>query len=95
MSNIIRRYKGKDNCTEMEIRAFVGGQEYGKAISIELFNGNHIELSEKQVIDLILILLKRIGLKHPFCATDTSKFELENRVVMPDGTIIVIEDEDE
>lgn len=44
-----------------------------------------------KIIDLILTLLKRLGFKPAYCATDYSPFESEYRVVMPDGKIVVTE----
>jgi len=86
MSNIIRRYKGVEDGI-LEVIAMMGGDEYGKGIQFYIESGESVVLSERQVIDLIITLLKRLGLKEGYSATDTSKFELEGWVVMPDGSI--------
>ena len=92
MSNIIRNYRGINKNCGVEVRAFMGGNEYGKAISLRFYGtDDYVELSEKQVIDLIITLLKRLGFKQGYCATDTSKFESEDRIVKPNGEIIVEE----
>ena len=96
MSNIIRAYKGiKEMCKgkTLEVIAMVGG-EHGKVVAFKVDDSEFVALSERQVIDLVLTLLKRLGFKHRYLATDTSEFEKEKRYVLPDGTVIVEEGEE-
>ena len=85
MSNNIRRYKsirdGFDDADDLELTAFVGGEKYGRCIQFTI-GGRYACLSEKQLFDLIEVIVKRLALKPGFCATDYS----DEKLVFPDGT---------
>lgn len=98
MSNTIRRYKSIEGDSNLIVTAFVGGDEYGKAIQFTIQDyscDSYVQLSERQVIDLIMTLLKRLGLKPYYSATSSSSFEInESKIVLPDGTIVLEEEEE-
>lgn len=93
MSNNIRKYKsikeGFDKARDLELTAFVGGEKYGNAIQFTI-GFEYACLSEKQLLDLIEIIAKRLALKKGFSATDWS----EEKVVLADGSIL-LEDEND
>ena len=94
MSNDIRKYKTiseeSEGAGDLELTAFVGGEEHGPSIQFTIGN-RYACLSESQLLDLIEVIAKRLALKKGFTATDWS----EEKIVMPDGTIILEVEQDE
>lgn len=88
MSNDIRKYRtikeGFKDAKDLELTAFVGGNKYGNAIKFTIGH-EYACLSEKQLLDLIEVIIKRLACKKGFSATDWS----DEKTVLPDGTIIV------
>lgn len=93
MSNTIRRYEppeDRENAVPMEVAGFVGGEELGAAVQLTLQAGpetKYTTLSEKQVLDLIVALSKRLAMVDGHAATDP----FDPPVVQPDGTKEIIE----
>ena len=75
MSNNIRIYKAPKKwfreSEDMFLRAVVGGEEYGNSIQFTI-GGEFIVLSEKQLLDLISVISRRLKGDKNFRATDTS-----------------------
>lgn len=88
MSNTIRKYRTIKDAFErpkdLELTAFVGGKKYGHCIQFTIGH-EYACLSEKQLLDLIEVIVKRLALKKGFCATESS----DEKTVLPDGTIVV------
>ena len=84
MSNDIRVYKtikdGFEDANDLTLTAFVGGEEFGKCIQFTI-GGRYACLSEKQLLDLIEVIAKRLASKKGFTATDIS----EAVIITPDG----------
>jgi len=90
MSCDIRRYVSIDNDREfLDLTAFVGGEEYGRGIQFTVVGGDYVRLSEKQLLDLVFVIIARILGKKGFTATESA----DVKVVHPDGTITVLEGE--
>ena len=93
MSNNIRKYRtikeGFEDAEDLELTAFVGGEKYGHSIQFTIGHC-YACLSEKQLLDLIEVIAKRLALKKGFRATDWS----DEKTVLPDGTIIIEEEAD-
>jgi len=91
MSNNIRKYRTIKECFEnakdLELTAFMGGKKYGHCIQFTIGH-EYACLSEKQLLDLIEVIAKRLALKKGFCATDWS----DEKTVLPNGTIVVEEE---
>jgi len=75
MSNNIRIYKAPKEwfreSEDMILTAVVGGKKYGSSIQFTI-RGEFIVLSEKQLLDLISVISKRLKGDKNFRATDTS-----------------------
>ena len=75
MSNNIRIYKAPKEwfreSEDMVLTAVVGGEKYGKSIQFTI-GGEFIVLSEKQLLDLISVISRRLKGDKNFRATDTS-----------------------
>jgi len=89
MSHKIRRYRSIDPfpSKDMELTAFVGGKKYGDGIAFTI-GREYCCLSERQLLDLIEVIAKRLASKRGFGATEGGKA----KTVLPDGTI---EDEED
>ncbi len=93
MSQDIRIYESiqdayEDN-SKMLVTAFVGGEKYGYSAQLTV-GGEYICLSQKQILDLIEVLVKRVQSKKGWTATDS-----DNKLgrVNPDGTVILENDD--
>lgn len=85
MSNGIRRYEPAedwfDDASTMEIRAVVGGENYGRGVGFHIGH-EHITMTESQVLDLMAVLSKRLACDGDFSATAT----LDEYTVQEDGS---------
>ena len=92
MSNDIRVYKAPKEwfkeSEDMFLRAVVGGEEYGHSIQFSI-GSEFIVLSEKQLLDLISVISRRLKGDKNFRATDTST----PLIISSDGTKIMENEE--
>jgi len=72
MNNNLKRYStirdGFSKASDLNVGAFVGGK-YGKAIQFTIGN-EYACLSEKQLVDLVGLILMRIDCEEGYSATD-------------------------
>jgi len=94
MSNDIRTYEPAedwfDDAGELRLTAVAGMDEYGQSVQFTIGNGPDSEficLTQKQVLDLMAVLSKRLACADNFSATAP----LDEKRVRADGTKEVIE----
>lgn len=94
MSNNIRTYEPDpdwfDEAEELELTAVAGMDEHGQSVQFTIGDGpdsQYIVLTEKQVLDLMGVLSKRLACEDGFSATAP----LDEKRVHSDGTKEVVE----
>jgi len=91
MSENIRKYKAPTewfvDAADLVLTAIVGGEEYGHSIQFTI-GAEYAVLSEKQLLDLISVISRRLLGRKGFTATGHT----EMKIVLTDGTIIVEEE---
>ncbi len=94
MSNDIRTYEPEEDWFEdserMSLTAVMGSEEYGRSVQFTIGPGmdsQFIVMTEKQVLDLMAVLSKRLACEDNFSATAP----LDEKRVQPDGTKEVVE----
>ena len=85
MSNGIRHYEPDpdwfDNAKQLDVRAVVGGEDHGPSVQFTVGREFTI-LTEKQILDLIGVLSKRLAYADGFSGTDV----LDEYTVESDGS---------
>lgn len=78
MSETIRKYIHPKNWfkegEDLELTALVGGDKYGNSIQFTI-NGCYTVLTEKQLLDLISTISRRLNCKTGFTATGTTELK--------------------